>query len=170
MSGLTHINKTDLLEILNKNWMTHDAMWLFHCLRECGIEKTNHINKAAVKSMAAVECKRIRKQFGINTVETFAELKEFLNLGAELIRPKFMKFSFFFPAENRMRWVMHECFAYEGIKRIEVIDQYECGIFERPAGWFDALNIKYNLSPEITGCMMHDEGKCHREFLFHFPE
>jgi hypothetical protein len=42
-----------LKELLNKGWMTHDAMWFYNCLQEVGIEKTNKINRAAVKMMAA---------------------------------------------------------------------------------------------------------------------
>jgi hypothetical protein len=52
------LKKSELKEILIKNWMTHDAMWLYHCLQECGIERTNKINKAAIRSMAAIEIRR----------------------------------------------------------------------------------------------------------------
>ena len=54
-SLLTQIEKNDLRELLVKGWMTHDAMWLYHCFQECGMEKTNRINKAAVQSMSAIE-------------------------------------------------------------------------------------------------------------------
>jgi hypothetical protein len=38
------ISKKELKEILIKGWMTHDAMWLLHCLRKTGIETTNKSN------------------------------------------------------------------------------------------------------------------------------
>ena len=41
----------ELKELLIKGWMTHDGMWFYHCLQECGIEKTNRINKAAIRAM-----------------------------------------------------------------------------------------------------------------------
>jgi len=69
------LNKTDLKELLTKNWMTHDAMWFYHCFKECGIEKTNNINKAAVRSMAIIEIRRIKKAIAIDRVETFEGFK-----------------------------------------------------------------------------------------------
>ena len=67
----------DLKEILNKNWMTHDAMWFYNCLQECGIEKTNKINKAAIHDMSAIEIKRIQKAVGVGQLNTFDEFKSF---------------------------------------------------------------------------------------------
>ena len=49
----TPLETKELKELLIKCWMTHDAMWFYHCLQECGIEKTNRINRAAVKAVAA---------------------------------------------------------------------------------------------------------------------
>ena len=63
--------KKELKELLNKCCMTHDAMWFYNCLQECGIEKTNKINRAAVKAMAAVEIKRLKKAVGVDNLETF---------------------------------------------------------------------------------------------------
>jgi hypothetical protein len=51
------LEKDELKEILIKNWMTHDAMWFYHCLQECGINKTNKINKAAVRAMGIIDQK-----------------------------------------------------------------------------------------------------------------
>ncbi|MFX0137893.1 MAG: DUF6125 family protein, partial [Candidatus Hodarchaeota archaeon] len=59
------LNQKELKELLIKCWMTHDGMWFYHCLKECGIEKTNKINKSAVKSMAKIEIKRIIKAFNL---------------------------------------------------------------------------------------------------------
>jgi len=28
------LEKKELKELLNKNWMTHDAMWFYNCLQE----------------------------------------------------------------------------------------------------------------------------------------
>ena len=55
------LKKNELKEILIKNWMTHDAMWFYHCLQECGIERTNKINKAAVRAMAMIEISLFQK-------------------------------------------------------------------------------------------------------------
>ena len=72
------LSKNELKEILNKNWMTHDAMWFYNCLQEFGIEKTNKINKAAIRDMAAIEIKRIQKAVGASKLILLMSLKAFL--------------------------------------------------------------------------------------------
>jgi hypothetical protein len=60
-------------DLLRKNWMTHDAMWFFHTLQECGIETANKINHAAIRAMAAVEVRRITKILGIGEIRTLTD-------------------------------------------------------------------------------------------------
>lgn len=158
------ISKKDLKELLNKCWMTHDAMWFAHCLMECGIEKTNKINKAAVRSMALIEVKRVAKALGHTKIETFEDFKDFFAQAYDLILPDFMDFDYSFPEENVVRADWRRCFAYEGVRRIGAIDQYQCGIFERIEAWLDGMGIKYTVTPTVNGCMMHTDGNCHREY------
>jgi len=162
------LKKNEVKEILIKNWMTHDAMWFYHCLRECGIERTNKVNKAAVRAMGMIEIKRIQKAIGMDKVETFEDFKSLSDVTWGIVKGDFMKFSFNYPAENVLRGDFESCFAYEGIKQIGAIEQYQCGIFERIYGWFDGMGITYNVSPQVEGCMMHTDGKCFREFTFTF--
>jgi len=161
------LDRRELKEILVKCWMTHDAMWFYHCLQECGIERTNKINKAAVRSMAMIEIRRIQKAVGIDKVETFEDLKLLTEAAYGIVKGDFMKSSHSFPSENTLRGEMERCFAYEGIKRLGVIDQYQCGIFERIYSWFDALGIKYSVTPKVESCMMHTDGRCFRDFKFY---
>ena len=80
-----------------------------------------------------------------------------------------MKFELSFPEKNRMHWENPRCFAYEGVKALGLIDAYECGIFDRACGWFEALGVPYEMKPAVRGCLMHFEGKCSVDFLFNFP-
>jgi len=57
MKTLDEIGIYELKDLLIKNWMTHDGMWFYHCLQELGIEQTNRLNKAAIKSLAEIEIK-----------------------------------------------------------------------------------------------------------------
>lgn len=165
---LDDLEKGELKELLIKCWMTHDGMWFLHCLKEFGIEKTNKINKAAGRSLAAVEIVRVRKAFGIAKIETFEEFKGALARAREVLTGEFMKFDFNYPAENLMRIQTDKCFAYEGMKRLGVSDNYECGIFSRMEGWFDGLGVKYDVRPRVEGCMMQTEGRCYRNYTFYF--
>lgn len=162
------LNKRELKELLIKCWMTHDGMWFFHCLQEFGIEKTNKVNKAAGRSLAAIEIKRIKRAFGIGKIETFEGLKDAVGKTGEVLCGEFMDSSMSSPSNDVLHIEMHQCFAYEGMKRMGVPDQYECGIFSRMEGWFDGLEVKYSVTPQVTGCMMHTNGNCFRDYRFYF--
>lgn len=164
------LGRNELKEILIKNWMTHEAMWFYHCLQEFGIEKTNKINRASARAMGAIEIRRIQKAVSIEKVETFEDFESLLEAAGDIAKADFMKFTFSLPSKNLLRGDFERCFAYEGIKRIGAIEQYKCGIFERIYGWFDGLGMKYGVSPEVQGCMMHTDGKCFREITFTFDK
>ena len=160
----------DLKELLIKCWMTHDGMWFYHCQKECGMEKTNKINKAAINSLAKIEIKRIQNAFGIKSVKNFKDLQNLIDKALEVFRGEFMRFEYHFTVKNQLHCEMQNCWAYNGIKQIGVIDQYECGIFERIEGWFNTLNIDYDVTPQLEGCLMHSNGKCYRNYTFFFEK
>ena len=160
----------DLKELLIKCWMTHDGMWFYHCLKECDMAKTNKINRAAIKSLANIEIKRIQKLYNIKKINTFNDLKFLFEKALNIFKADFMVLTYNFPEMNHLHFEMHKCWAYDGINRIGVIEQYECGIFDRIEGWFDTLGIKYKADPIIEGCLMHTKGRCFRDFTFHFEK
>jgi hypothetical protein len=164
------LSKNELKEVLIKNWMTHDAMWFHHCLQECGIEKTNKINQAAVRAMGMIEIRRTQKALGMGKVQTFEDFKLLSDATWGIVKGEFMKFSYSYPANNALRVDFETCFAYEGMKRLAVVEEYRCGIFERIYGWFDGMGIQYEVSPQVVGCMMHTDGKCFRDFTFDFDK
>jgi len=164
------MDNNDLKELLIKCWMSHDAMWFYHCLQECGIEKTNKINKAAVKSMSKIEIKRIQKLFEIGKIDTFQDLQKIMDKALIVFKADFMEFKHTFPAKNQVHCEMSKCWAYDGINRMGVIDDYQCAIFTRIEGWFEALGIEYNVNPELNGCLMHTNGKCDRTYTLNFKD
>lgn len=163
---MTAIEWSELKELLLKCWMTHDGMWFYHCMQEFGIEKANATNKAAIKSLAAIEIDRIQKAFGLTKVETLQDVRDLCNAAFGVLTDKFMGFEYSFPSENVLSWEMKKCFAYAGMKRLGVIDRYECGVIYRVACWFNSLGITYTLTPRIDRCIMHSSGSCRGEFAF----
>ena len=98
------LEKKKLTELLNKCWMTHDGMWFFHSLQEVGIEKTNKINKAAIRSLAPLEIKRIKEFLGIGEkdIRTFEDFRNFFLIASEIFIPDFMNATMSFPKKNVM--------------------------------------------------------------------
>jgi hypothetical protein len=89
-----------LKELLNKDWMTHDAMWFYNCVQEIGIEKANRINRAAVRAMAAVEMKRMKRALGVTEVKAFDQLVELFEASMYIVSGDFMKYKFIYPGQN----------------------------------------------------------------------
>ena len=171
MKDARSIEQTETVALLNKCWMTHDGMWFFHCLREFGIEATNRINKSAIKSMSSMEIQRVQKTLNCtDPSKNFNAFKEFFEGAATLMIPEFMNVEFGYPEDNKMVWAFapNKCFAYTGVKRLGVIDQYECGVLYRIRCWLDALGIPHRFTPEIGSCHMHTKGSCSGEIELFF--
>jgi len=166
MKATAKLNLKEIMELLHKGWMSHDAMWFYHCLKEFGIEKANQLNKAAIKSLAPLEMKRIKKALGLEKIETFTEVQQVLSGAGELLVADFMKAIMSFPEKNILHWEFapQECFAYKGMKGLGVIDKYECGVIYRIECWIDSLGIKYRVRPPISGCLMLATGNCSGDF------
>ncbi len=161
------LDQKQIQELTIKCWMTHDGMWFYHCLQEFGIEKANQLNKAAIKSLAAIEIDRVRKAFGIEEIKNFQDLKNLVDAAFRVVKGDFMGFDYGFPSENIMHWDMSKCFAHQGMTRLGVIDRYECGVVYRVKCWFDSLGIKYDVAPPVEGCIMHSSGSCRGDFRFY---
>ena len=176
MSALDRIEKTDLRDLLGKGWLTHDGMWFYNTCQELGIEKANVLNKAAIRSLAPIEIERVKKVLGLGAqkIDNFEELQDFMAGAFELILPGsvFEKFLFRAFAKDTLRWEWKsgECFAYKGMKRIGIIDDYRCGVMYRIECWLDALGIKYSIDPKIDKCIMHEKGACSGEIKVDFGD
>ena len=173
MKTIEQIGTSALKEHILKNWMTHDAMWFLHCLQACGIEEANRINKAAIRSLAAIELRRARELFGLDkdTIETFEGLKEVIDAAFSVSKGDFMKFTYSFPEKNvlRWKWAGTDCFAYQGMQRLGVIDRYECGVLFRVLCWIESAGVKYTMAADMNGCLMHTKGECSGEVRFSLP-
>ena len=168
MSALKQLSKHALRDLLVTNWMTHDAMWFASSARLCGVERTNVVNRGAVKAMGEVEARRLQKALGLGRIGSFDELRRFLDDAFELVRGPFMKFKLSYPEQNLMRWETEQCFAHDGVAKLGMIDRYECGVFDRLEAWLEAFGIEFQATPAIDGCFMHRNGRCVREYRFSF--
>lgn len=174
MSALTKIGKKEIRDLLGKGWLTHDGMWFYQAYLDLGIEKANKLNKAAIRSIAPIEINRVQQALekGEKKIETFEELKDFMLDAFEIILPYsvFKKFSFQASSKDLLLWEWEngECFAYKGMKRLGIIDEYRCGVMYRIECWLEALRIKYIIDPKIDKCIMHQKGACSGEIQILF--
>lgn len=164
MNALDKMDKESIRELLSKGWITHDAMWVLHCVSELGIEKTNKLNRAAVRDMATIEIGRVRKALGMGEmpIDSFSELTSLLQGAMDILKADFMKFRLSVPEENVFHWEMEdgECFAYKGMSRLGCIGEYECGVIYRVETWLDTLQVKHTVNPPVRKCIMHTQGRC----------
>lgn len=172
MNPLDSLTKENIVDLLNRCWMTHDGMWFFHCMKEFGIEKANKMNRAAISSLAPIEIARMKDALGIEKkkIETFGEFKDFFSKVSKLFSPDFMNINVGFQADSTLHWefTKYQCFAYKGMKRLGVIDQYRCGVIYRLERWFASLGLEYTVTPQTDRCLMRAEGSCSGNIRFTF--
>jgi hypothetical protein len=118
--------------------------------------------------MAKIEIHRLMNAIGLESLESFEQFKIVMEIIFSVVKADFMDFKFEFPSKNVLIFTMNKCFAYDGIMRMGYIEKYSCGIFQRLKGWFDELDIEYDITPQINGCMMKEKNLCYRKFQFYF--
>ncbi len=173
MKSPDQLSRKEIIEVLNKDWMTHDGMWFYHCLQKFGIEKTNQINLAAIENLAQIEMHRFKKLLDISDrkFESFDELKTFFTYLQKLFIPDFMGAKVEYLENQRLVIGMEpgNCFAYKGIKKLGAIEHYRCGVLYRIEVMLKSLGVEFKLSRPIDKCTMEHEGSCSLEIQFSFP-
>ena len=172
MKSIDEIDRNVLKDHLIKNWMTHDATWFFMVFQKYGIEAANDLNKESIKVLAAFETQRARRLLKMdeNRITSFEPLKMFFDEMFRLSTGEFMGFNYHWPEENVLQWDFRDgtCFAYRGMQRLGVADQYDCGVIYRVLKWIELAGIRYEISPRIEGCLQHTMGKCSGRIRFFF--
>ncbi|MGD0276395.1 MAG: hypothetical protein ABSB79_10130 [Syntrophales bacterium] len=104
-------------------------------------------------------------------MDSFDDLKTLFDAAFSVSTGEFMGFTYSFAEKNILHWEFADqaCFAYWGMKRMGVVEQYECGVLYRVLCWLDAAGVKYTVNREVKGCFMHTHGKCTGEVRFFFP-
>jgi hypothetical protein len=155
-------------QLLIRCWMTHDAMWFAATLRELGIETANLLNLAAIRGMGPIEVNRLKAALGVDEIASAEGLRAFIEAAFDLVGGDFMAFEWQWRDDGTARVDTRACFAHDGIAKMGVIADYQCGIFERIYTWLDALGIEYEATPGGRQCLLHHQGKCQRDFSFNF--
>jgi hypothetical protein len=85
----------------------------------------------------------------------------------ELTLPNVLKLHFSLPGNVlHWEWERNECFAYKGMSRMGVIENYECGVMYRVELWLESLDLKFVSNPRPGKCRMLEKGYCAGDYEF----
>ena len=156
---LSLINDQQKIEILRKNWMSHEARYQMAIVRELGWEKANNINKTVIYEMGKVMMYRLMNVLGISHVDNIDDFKDICLTAQEFYYPPPI-FSVHFNRESdtSLSGSVKKCGIIENVKRLGVSDQYQCGYFAMRSGWYKALGVK--VKEELLTSLKDGDGIC----------
>lgn len=162
------ITQEQLRSALIKNWMTHDALWYGEVAARFGMAEASPMNLKVCRKLGRIEFGRLIKMVGTSSPRNMSEYRDLFELGKQIFFPDFMKLEIDYPAENSQVFHVIDCFAHKGMERAGVIADYECGIFERIEGWFDAMGTGYHRTPDLGRCLKFKGEECIVTVNFYF--
>ncbi|MFX0125017.1 MAG: L-2-amino-thiazoline-4-carboxylic acid hydrolase [Candidatus Hodarchaeota archaeon] len=160
---LSSLTPNQQINMLRKNWMSHDARWQYSTFQELGIEKGNKLNHDVSHQMGKVITYRLLNAMGISQVNTIEEMQTIFNTIMELCYPP-PRFIYHFEqkSDSSLLAIMEYCSIYENVKKAGIADQYECACSAMHSGWCEAMKIE--AKEEITKSLKKGDEFC--EFIF----
>lgn len=151
--------------LLIKNWMSHDARWFVAVAREFGMAATNRINQSAAHEVGKVEAQRLMRALGLPPVQTLDDYLLMQEVFIGFLGPDLLDYRVARTGDDTCLVQVDRCFAHENAVRGGVAAEYECGIFARVTGWWEALGLeaqglRYELSPALGPCMKCQGREC----------
>lgn len=162
------INQDQLRDILIKNWMTHDALWYGEVAAKFGMAEASPMNLRVCRKLGQIEFGRLMKIAEAPLPKDIEEYRELFELGKQVFFPDFISVQIDYPGNDSQVFHFLDCFAHEGMKKLGLLPDYECGIFERIEGWFGAMEIKYTRTPDLSRCLKFKGKECKITVQFHF--
>ena len=166
--SLDRINPQKLNSFLIKNWMTHDALWYGEVAGKLGMSEASPINLRVCRKLGQIEFKRLMQMLEATLPGDMQAYQKLFEIGTQVFVPDFMAIDIDYPAENVQRFCVRECFAHRGMEKAGHLKDYECGIFERIAGWLDAMNLTYTVAPDLSRCLKFKGQACEVTIKFQF--
>jgi hypothetical protein len=156
---LDKLTKDKKIEILRKNWMSHDAKSQMAIVQEFGWEKGNLLNKEIISEMGKVMMHRLKNALHITTIRNPDDFIDICSAAVDLYYPPpAMAYEFRKISENQLLANIKKCAVIAQVKRIGVSNFYECGCFAIRKGWYKALELK--VKEECTSCIKEGDNEC----------
>ena len=155
-----NLTPTEVRNILIKNWMTHDALWYGEVAAGFGMAEAGPMNIRVCRKLGQIEFRRLLKLVGASPPTDMQTYRDLFEMGWQVFVPEFISCEIDYPAPNTQRVLVSECFAHQGMQKAGVLSEYECGIFERIEGWFDAMGVDYKRTPDLSRCLKYRGEEC----------
>jgi hypothetical protein len=162
------INQNQLKDMLLRNWLTHDALWYAEVAAKLGMAEASPMNLRVCRKLGRIEFKRLMNAADALPPKNFTVYRELFELGKGVFVPEFIAIQIDYPGNSVQVFRVSECFAYNGMKKLGLLSEYECGIFERIEGWFDAMGLRYTRTPDLRRCLKFKGEECRITVQFHF--
>ncbi len=158
--ALTALNREQLKDILLRNWMTHDALWYGEVALKLGMNEASPMNLRVCRKLGRIEFRRLMEMVKATPPSNMVEYRELFDLVKGVFVPSFMQWHVEYLGNDAQVFHVSDCFAYRGMEKAGVIADYECGIFERIEGWFDAMGLRYERIPDLSRCLKFKGEAC----------
>jgi len=162
------LDRDQLKDMLLRNWLTHDALWYGEVAAKLGMAEASPMNLRVCRKLGRIEFKRLMNAAEALPPKNFEAYRELFELGKEVFVPEFITIQIDYPGNSVQVFRISECFAYNGMKKLGLLYEYECGIFERIEGWFDAMGLRYTRTPDLRRCLKFKGEECRIRVQFHF--
>ena len=146
--------------LLLKCWMSHDARWFAAAVLAGGMELANRLNRMAAREEGKAEVRRIAGALALPPVRSADDWLLVQEALIGLLGPDLLDYRASKQTDTACRVSVDRCFAYDQVTRAGVAEHYECGIFERVAGWLDGLGVPHELSPPLGKCLKAQGRDC----------
>jgi hypothetical protein len=140
-------------ELLVKCWMSHDARWFAAATQAGGMALANRLNRMAARECGRAEARRLAGVLGLPPVRSAEDWIVVQETLIGLLGPDLLDYRVSREGERSCSVRVDRCFAHDQVTRAGVAAEYECGIFERLAGWLDALGVAHDLDPALGRCL-----------------
>jgi hypothetical protein len=161
------LNPEEKRDLVMRAWMTHDALWYGEVAARFGMGEASPMNLRVCRKLGRTEFSRLMKAAQASPPRDMAQFMSLFQLGQEVFVPPFIRMTME-ELEDGLAFHVVDCFAHRGMERAGVLDQYECGIFERMQGWFDATGLKYTVTPDLGRCLKFRGQECRVTVRFDF--
>ena len=137
-------------ELLVRCWMAHDARWYMAVVGEFGLEAGSRLNVVAAREAGRAEARRMMKALRLSPPATAREALVAQEAIGGVLVPGMVDYRATLTDERTVEMRIDRCFAFDQVSKAGVAQVYDCGIFARLGGWWDAFGINYEMRPALA--------------------